>query len=63
MAGENLGPNETSHYGECNHSGRVCLGVCLQRLTAEVIGKSKKKREREGVIDFLLCFSGFYGDG
>lgn len=46
LAEGNLGPNETSHYGECNHGGRVCLGVCLQRLTAEIIGKSKKKTKK-----------------
>lgn len=45
-AAGNLGPNEKSHYGECNHSGRVCPGVCSQRLTAEIIGKSKKEKKR-----------------
>lgn len=33
--------------------------VCLQRLTAEIIGKSKKKSEIEGVIDFFFLFLGF----
>lgn len=50
-------PNETSHYGECNHGGRVCIRVCLRRLAAGNIGKSKKRRDREGLIDF---FSGVF---